>query len=86
MKKLASSSSNAEETAEQAAERKSKERKEREAASLKEREAKVKTEQMKVSMENNKSRVGAGREEAERLFGSLLVDTIRDHDVGVVLS
>jgi transcription elongation regulator 1 len=31
--------------------------------------------------EANKSRAGAGREEGERLFGSLLVDQVKGHDV-----
>jgi transcription elongation regulator 1 len=40
-------------------------------------------EQEKVTQEANKSRAGAGREEGERLFGSLLVDQIRSHDVSL---
>ncbi|KAK4683836.1 transcription elongation regulator 1, partial [Tremellales sp. Uapishka_1] len=79
--RLASSSGNAVvETSEMAAEKKIREKKEREAASLKERQDKVSAEQRKVNEETQKSRVGAGREEAERRFGSLLVDMVRDHD------
>ncbi|EIW70763.1 hypothetical protein TREMEDRAFT_61270 [Tremella mesenterica DSM 1558] len=68
------------ETPEQAAERKLKERKAREEASLREREARVRGEKIRVDQEMNKSRIGAGREEGEREFGSLLVDQVRDHD------
>jgi hypothetical protein len=61
--------------------RKERERKEKAEASLREREAKVREEKDRVGKEMGKSRAGAGREEGERLFGSLLVDQIRDHDV-----
>jgi molecular chaperone GrpE (heat shock protein) len=80
IKKLASSSA-IQETPEQAAERKIRERKAKEEASLRERQARVQQEQEKVNQEANKSRAGASREEGERLFGSLLVDQIRSHDV-----
>lgn len=80
VKKLASSSTVAE-TPEQAAERKLKERKAKEEASLRERQARVQQEQERVTQEANKSRAGASREEGERLFGSLLVDQIKSHDV-----
>lgn len=80
LKKLASSSA-VSETPEQAAERKVKERKAREEASLRDRQAKVQQEQDRVMQEANKSRAGAGREEGERVFGSLLVDQVRSHDV-----
>jgi len=82
VKKLASNSAVAE-TPEQAAERKLKERKAKEEASLRERQARVQQEQERVTQEANKSRAGAGREEGERLFGSLLVDQVKSHDVGV---
>jgi transcription elongation regulator 1 len=72
--KIASSSAPTEDPAAKRA----REKKEREAASLREREAKVRDEQFKVTMDVNKSRAGAGKEEAERLFGSLLVDAVRD--------
>lgn len=85
VKKLASTSAVAE-TPEQAAERKLKERKAKEEASLRERQARVQQEQERVTQEANKSRAGAGREEGERLFGSLLVDQIKSHDVGPFLS
>lgn len=81
VKKLASSST-VSETPEEAAQRKVRERKAKEEASLRERQARVQQEQEKVSQEANKSRAGASREEGERLFGSLLVDQIRGHDVG----
>ncbi|OCF40477.1 transcription elongation regulator 1 [Kwoniella heveanensis CBS 569] len=79
-RKLASSSSQTDESKEDAAARKLTERKARQEQSLKEREAKIREEKERVQMETNRSRVGAGREEAERLFGSLLVDQIRDHN------
>lgn len=80
VRKLASSSSlhKKDETPEEAAERKLRERKEKEAASLRARQQKVGAEQEKVQSEVEKGRRGAGREEGERLFGSLLVDQIRD--------
>ena len=78
--KLASSSSHTE-TPVEAAERKSKERKAKQEASLKERQDRVKSEQEKVKEEVDKSKVGAGREEGERVFGSLLVDQVRDAEV-----
>ncbi|ORX36775.1 hypothetical protein BD324DRAFT_467240 [Kockovaella imperatae] len=71
----------ADETPEQAAERKLKARQEKAAASLKERESRVKEEQGRMAKEMDKSRAGAGREEAQRLFGSLLVDQVRDHEI-----
>lgn len=80
LKKLGSEPA-APETAEEAAERKLRERKERQAASLREREGKVRAEQAQVSEAVDKSRAGAGREEAERLYGSLLVDVVRSHDM-----
>jgi len=79
MKKLATEQAN--ETPEQAAERKLRERKERQAASLREREGQVRDLQAKVSEDVDKSRASAGREEGERLYGSLLVDVVRSHDV-----
>ena len=80
IKKLASTSA-VSETPEETAARKVKERKAKEEASLRERAARVQQEQEKVTLEANKSRAGAGREEGERLFGSLLVDQVRSHDV-----
>ncbi|WWC61769.1 uncharacterized protein I303_104354 [Kwoniella dejecticola CBS 10117] len=66
---------------EEQAARKSAERKAKAEASLKERENKIRQERSKIEFENNKSRIGAGKEEAERLFGSLLVDQVRDHHI-----
>lgn len=80
IRKLASTSTK-HETPEEIAERKTKERKAKEEASLRERQSKVREEQEKATREANKSRAGAGREEAERVFGSLLVDQVRDHEV-----
>lgn len=80
IRKLASTSTK-HETAEEIAERKLKERKAKEEASLRGRQAKVREEQERATREANKSRAGAGREEAERVFGSLLVDQVRDHEV-----
>jgi transcription elongation regulator 1 len=68
------------ETPEQAAERKARERKERQAASLLEREGQVRDLNVKVSEDVERSRASAGREEGERLFGSLLVDVVRSHE------
>ena len=78
LKNLSSSSTSTHETPEQAVERKLAERKAKQEASLREREARVREEQSRVVEETNKSRLGAGKEEAERLFGSLLVDQVRD--------
>lgn len=84
IRRLASTSTK-HETPEEIAERKLKERKAKEEASLRERQAKVREEQEKAANEANKSRAGAGREEAARLFGSLLVDQVRDHEVRKLL-
>ena len=81
VKKLSTNETAPEETPEEAAERKLKERKEKAEASLREREAKVRQDKGKVDKEVGRSRAGAGKEEAERLFGSLLVDQVRDHEV-----
>ncbi|KAL1413535.1 hypothetical protein Q8F55_001309 [Vanrija albida] len=67
------------ETAEEAAERKIRERKERQQASLRDRESKVREHQVQVSADVDKSRTGATREQGERVFGSLLTDVVRDH-------
>lgn len=83
VKKLAEQAAKEPETAESAAERKIRERKDRQAASLREREAQMREQQAKISEEVDKSRHSAGREEGERLFGSLLVDVVRGHDVGL---
>ena len=69
------------ETPEQAAERKIKERKEKAQQSLREREAKVREEKERVEKEVGRSKSTAGREEAERLYGTLLVDQVRDPEV-----
>jgi len=74
------------ETAEEAAERKIREKKERAEQSLREREAKVREEKGRVEAEVGKSKAGAGKEEGERLFGTLLVDQVRDHEVSRGLS
>lgn len=81
IRKLASSSATANETPEQIAERKLAERKAKQEASLRERQAKVGAEKERVEREVGKSKAGAGREDGERIFGSLLVDQIRDHEV-----
>lgn len=77
--KLATENTN--ESPEEAAERKLRERKERQAASLRERQGQVAQQQAQVSEAVDKSRASAGREEAERLYGSLLVDVVRSFDV-----
>lgn len=79
--KLASSSNTQTETPEQAAERKLAERKAKQEASLKARQANVEAEKERVDREVGKSKAGAGREEGERLFSSLLVDQVRDHEI-----
>lgn len=56
-------------------------KKERAEASLKEREEKVRAQQGKVQMDIGRSRGLVGREEAEREFGSLLIDKVLEHDV-----
>jgi transcription elongation regulator 1 len=61
--------------------RRAREKKERAAASLQERERQVQGAKAQASRELQRSRVGAGKEEGEREFGSLLVQAIRDHDV-----
>lgn len=38
-------------------------------------------EMERVEKDVGRSRKGAGREEGERLFGSLLVDQVKDHEV-----
>jgi hypothetical protein len=73
------------ETAEEAAERKLRERKERQSASLRERQGQVAQQQAQVAEDVDKSRASAGREEAERLYGSLLVDVVRSFDVSCSL-
>lgn len=79
IRKLASSSTG--ETAEQAAERKLAERKAKQEASLRERQQAVGIQKEQVEKDVGRSKKGAGREEGERVFGSLLVDQVRDHEV-----
>lgn len=68
------------ETPEEAAARRAREKRERQEASLRERASAVRAHQDKIGEEANKARRSAGREEAERLYGSLLVDVVRDAD------
>jgi transcription elongation regulator 1 len=82
-RQLASTSAQPE-SAEEAAESRVRDRKAKEEASLRERQAKIMDVQQQVTKDMSKSRAGAGREEAERLFGSLLVDQVRDHKVGLL--
>lgn len=77
----ADQSAQSSESKEDAAARKLAERKAKSEASLREREAKVREERERVEREMHKSKVGAGREEAETLFTSLLVDSVRDPNV-----
>ena len=77
-KKQAAAANGTSETPEQ---RRAREKKEKAEASLREREAKIREEKEKVNKEVGRSRAGAGREEAERLFGSLLVDQVRDPEL-----
>lgn len=79
IRKLASSSTA--ETPEQASERRLAERKAKQEASLRERQSQVNQERERVEKDVGRSKKGAGREEGERLFGSLLVDQVKDHEV-----
>ncbi|GAA6039894.1 hypothetical protein JCM8097_006787 [Rhodosporidiobolus ruineniae] len=51
----------------------------RAAASLREREEKVRMEKMRAERETGRARGNLGKEEAEREFGELLVQAVRDH-------
>ncbi|GAA5855256.1 hypothetical protein JCM8547_009005 [Rhodosporidiobolus lusitaniae] len=51
----------------------------RAAASLREREEKVRLEKIRQGREAERARGNLGKEEAEREFGQLLVDSVRDH-------
>ncbi|GAA6000943.1 hypothetical protein JCM5350_005595, partial [Sporobolomyces pararoseus] len=51
----------------------------RAAASLKEREEKVRLEKEKIERNAQQARGNLGKEEAEREFGQLLIDAVRDH-------
>ena len=61
--------------------RKAREKEERAAASLREREEQIRAQQRKVGLDVQRSRGLVGREEAEREFGTLLVDKVHEHDV-----
>lgn len=69
------------ETPEEVAARKSRERKEKAQASLRERQQQVQGEKMRLERDVQKSKLGAGREDGEREFGSLLLQAVREHDV-----
>ena len=69
------------ETPEQAAARKAKERKEKAQASLRDRQQQVQGEKMRLERDLQKSKYGAGKEDGEREFGSLLIQAIREHNV-----
>ncbi|CDZ98049.1 Transcription factor CA150 [Phaffia rhodozyma] len=75
-----SKSSSAPLTAAELEAQKAKDKKERAEASLREREEKVRAQQGKIRLETGRARGMVGREEAEREFGSLLVDTVKEHD------
>ncbi|GAA6017121.1 hypothetical protein JCM11491_003267 [Sporobolomyces phaffii] len=51
----------------------------RAAASLREREERVRQEKSKAERNANQARGNLGKEEAEREFGQLLIDAVRDH-------
>ena len=74
------------EPAEDPAVRKAREKKERAAASLREREEQIRAQQRKVGQDVQRSRGLVGREEAEREFGTLLVDKVHEHDVSRLCS
>ncbi len=63
--------------------RRAREKKERAVASLQERERTVQEAKVQANRELHRSRIGAGKEDGEREFGSLLVQAIREHDVSV---
>lgn len=65
------------ESPEEAAAQRAREKKERQEASLAQRQNAVRAHQDRVGEEASKARRSAGREEAERLYGSLLVDVVR---------
>lgn len=75
------SSSSTKLSAEDQAAQKAKAKKERAEASLREREQQVKEKQHQLERDLRRSKQGANREEAEREFGSLLVQAIREHNV-----
>ncbi|KAJ9098802.1 hypothetical protein QFC19_006279 [Naganishia cerealis] len=68
-------------SAEEEAEKRAKAKKERAEASLREREQQVKEKQHQMERDLRRSKQGANREEAEREFGSLLVQAVREHNV-----
>lgn len=68
-------------TPEDETEKKAKDKKARAEASLREREQQVKQQQQQMERDLHRSKQGANREEAEREFGSLLVQAIREHTV-----
>jgi transcription elongation regulator 1 len=69
------------ETKEQAAERRARERKERAEASVRERQQQVQVDKRRLEHDMQRSRQGAGKEDGEREFGSLLVQAVREHNV-----
>lgn len=69
------------ETPEEVAARKARERKEKAQASLRERQQQVQGEKMRLERDVQKSKLGAGREDGEREFGSLLIQAVREHNV-----
>lgn len=75
-KKLAAGEGKSE-TPEEAAVRRAREKKERQEASLRQRAGAVRAHQDRVGEEASKARRNAGREDAERQYGSLLVDVVR---------
>jgi hypothetical protein len=70
------------ETPEQAAAKKARERKEKAQASLRERQQAVQGEKMRLERDLQRSKYGAGKEDGEREFGSLLLQAVREHNVG----
>ena len=67
---------------EEVARRAAEDRKTRQAASLREREEKVRREREAQDRLAGRSRAEAGREESEREYKNLLIDAVRDHEVG----
>ena len=82
IKSLASQAESARtETPEEIAAKKARERKEKAQASLRERQQQVQGEKIRLERDVMKSKLGAGREDGEREFGSLLIQAVREHNV-----
>lgn len=61
--------------------RRAREKREKAEASLRERQQQVQGDRQRLQRDLQRSKIGAGREEGEREFGSLLVQAVREHTV-----